>query len=95
MATFLRPEVEAVPIPKTIGVLGREDLRRCRIPRLSIAEQLHYGAEFRRLSELREALTTLAKLSTTVIDQTLHGLTVGTLTPDRLPPTTPTREENQ
>lgn len=94
VATFLRPEVEAVPIPRTIGVLGREDLRRCRIPRLSIAEQRHYGAEFRRLSELRAALTTLARLSTTVIDQTLHGLTAGTLTPDRLAPTTPTHEEN-
>lgn len=94
VATFLRPEVEAVPIPRTIGVLGREDLRRCRIPRFSIAEQRRYGAEFRRLSDLREALTTLARLSTTVIDQTLHGLTAGTLTPDRLAPTTPTHEEN-
>ncbi|MCK9894175.1 class I SAM-dependent DNA methyltransferase [Frankia sp. AgB32] len=94
VAMFLRPEVEAVPIPRTIGVLGREDLRRCRIPRLSIAEQRHYGAEFRRLSDLRAALTTLARLSTTVIDQTLHGLTAGTLTPDRLAPTTPTHEEN-
>ncbi|CAO5166442.1 N-6 DNA Methylase [Frankia sp. AiPs1] len=94
VATFLRPEVEAVPIPRTIGVLGREDLRRCRIPRLSIAEQRHYGAEFRRLSELRTALTTLARLGTTVIDQTLHGLTAGTLTPDRLPPMTPTHKEN-
>ncbi|WP_198152799.1 N-6 DNA methylase [Pseudofrankia sp. DC12] len=96
VAAFLRPEVDAVPIHKVLGVLGREDLRRCRIPRLPIAEQRRYGAEFRRLSELREALATLARLSSTMIDQTLHGLTAGTLTPDRRSSRpTPTQEDRE
>ncbi|WP_045877999.1 N-6 DNA methylase [Pseudofrankia sp. DC12] len=92
---FLRPEVDAVPIHKVLGVLGREDLRRCRIPRLAIDGQRRFGAEFGRLSELRDTLATLARLSATMIDHTLHGLTAGILTPDRLTARpTPTPEEN-
>lgn len=83
VATFLRVDARAVPVANTLGALSREDLRRCRIPRMSLTEQRRYGAEFRRLAELQDALSTLARLSATVIEQTVHGLTTGTLAPHR------------
>ncbi|MBX6391773.1 MAG: N-6 DNA methylase [Frankia sp.] len=83
VATFLRADARAVPVANTLGALSREDLRRCRIPRMSLPEQRRYGDEFRRLAELQDALSTLARLSATVIDQTVHGLTTGTLAPRR------------
>jgi hypothetical protein len=36
------------------------------------------------LQELQEALSALARVSSNVIDQTIHGLTLGVLAPDRL-----------
>ena len=44
----------------TLGAVSRDDLRRCRIPRMPLAEQRRYGDAFRRLQELETALTTLA-----------------------------------
>ncbi|SBW20856.1 type II restriction-modification system DNA adenine-specific methylase [Candidatus Protofrankia californiensis] len=81
VATFLRADANALPVANTLGALSREDLRRCRIPRMPLAEQRRYGDEFRRLGELRDALSGLARLTATVIDQTVHGLTTGTLAP--------------
>lgn len=83
VATFLDVDARAMPVANTLGALSREDLRRCRIPRMSLPEQRRYGTEFRRLDELRDALSVLARLSATVIEQTVHGLTVGTLDPGR------------
>ncbi|MGY5099654.1 N-6 DNA methylase [Streptomyces sp. 900105245] len=83
VATFLRTDANAVPVTNTLGVLGRDDLRRCRIPRIPLAEQRRYGDAFRRLQELQETLSALATVSANVIDQTIHGLTVGVLAPDR------------
>ena len=55
----------------TLGALSRDDLRRCRIPRMPLAEQRRYGGAFRRQQDWR-ALTALAKVSTNVIDQTIR-----------------------
>ena len=87
VATFLRADAHALPVANTLGALSREDLRRCRIPRMPLAEQRRYGDAFRRLQGVRQALTELATLSTKVIDQTVYGLTTGALEP----PTTKTR----
>ncbi|MGW4632719.1 N-6 DNA methylase [Nocardia sp. NPDC004415] len=84
VATFLQADANTLPTSNTIGVLSRDDLRRCRIPRLPPAEQGRYGAAFRQLLELRDALSALAAVSANVIDQTLHGLTIGTLAPNSL-----------
>ncbi len=81
VATFLGVDAQALPVANTLGALSREDLRRCRIPRMSLPEQRRYGAEFHRLAELQDALSTLARLSATVIEQTVNGLTTGTLAP--------------
>ena len=82
VATFLRANVAALPVANTLGAVSREDLRRCRIPRMPLAEQRRYGDAFRRLLELDTALRTLADVSGKVIEQTIHGLTAGVLAPD-------------
>jgi hypothetical protein len=83
VATFLRTDVAALPVANTLGAVSRDDLRRCRIPRMPLAEQHRYGDAFRRLLELDVALRTLADVSGKVIEQTIHGLTSGVLAPDR------------
>ncbi|MEU4813753.1 N-6 DNA methylase [Nocardia fluminea] len=85
VATFLQADANTLPTSNTIGVLSRDDLRRCRIPRLPPAEQGRYGAAFQQLLELRDALSALAAVSASVIDQTLHALTIGALAPKALP----------
>jgi hypothetical protein len=81
VATFLRADVTALPVANTLGAVSRDDLRRCRIPRMPLAEQRRYGDAFRRLLELDAALRTLADVSGKVIEQTIHGLTTGVLAP--------------
>jgi len=81
VATFLRADVAALPVANTLGAVSRDDLRRCRIPRMPLAEQRRYGDAFRGLLELDTALRTLADLSGKVIEQTIHGLTTGVLAP--------------
>jgi N-6 DNA Methylase len=81
VATFLRADVAALPVANTLGAVNRDDLRRCRIPRMPLAGQRRYGDAFRRLLELDAALRTLADISGKVIEQTIHGLTSGVLAP--------------
>lgn len=83
VAVFLRGEVAALPVANTLSLVSREDLRRCRIPRMPLAEQRRYGTEFQRLLELEGALRALADLSGKVIGQAIHGLTTGALAPER------------
>jgi N-6 DNA Methylase len=83
VAMFLRADAAALPVANTLGAVSRDDLRRCRIPRMPLAEQRRYGTEFRRLLELEAALRSLADLSDKVIEQTIHGLTAGALAPSR------------
>ena len=82
VATFLRADISALPVANTLGAVNRDDLRRCRIPRMTLAEQRRYGGAFRRLQGLEAALIALADVSGKVIEQTIHGLTTGTLAPD-------------
>ncbi|MCZ0989530.1 N-6 DNA methylase [Streptomyces diastatochromogenes] len=81
VVAFLQADAQALPVANTLGALNREDLRRCRIPRLPLAEQRRYGDAFRYLQQLQDTLTALAKTSSHVIDQTLHALTTGVLAP--------------
>jgi N-6 DNA Methylase len=82
VATFLRADVAALPVANTLGAVSRDDLRRCRIPRLPLAEQSRYGEAFLRLLELDVALKTLADVSGKVIEQVIYGLTTGVLAPE-------------
>ncbi|GAB3878167.1 MULTISPECIES: N-6 DNA methylase [Microbispora] len=81
LAAFLRSDANALPVTNTLGALSRADLRRCRVPRLPLAEQRRYGESFRHLQQLEEVLAALAKTGAHVIDQTIHGLTTGILSP--------------
>jgi type I restriction-modification system DNA methylase subunit len=83
VAMFLRADAATLPVANTLSAVSREDLRRCRIPRMPLAEQNQYGTQFRRLLELEAALRSLADLSGRVIEQAIHGLTSGTLAPRR------------
>jgi hypothetical protein len=80
-AVFLRSEIAAMPTGNTLGAVNRDDLRRCRIPRMPLAEQRRYGDAFRRLLELETALRALADVSGKVIEQVIHGLTSGVVVP--------------
>jgi hypothetical protein len=82
VATFLRTDVGSLPVANTLGAINRDDLRRCRLPRMPLAEQRRYGDAFRHLLELKETLRTLADVSEKVIEQTVHGLVTGVLAPD-------------
>ncbi len=82
VATFLRADVAALPVANTLGAVSRDDLRRCRIPRMPLADQCRYGEAFRRLLELDAALKTLADVSEKVIEHVIHGLTTGVLAPE-------------
>ena len=81
VATFLRADVAALPVSNTLGAVSRDDLRRCRILRMPLAEQRRYGEAFRRLLELDVALSALADTSGKVIEHVIHGLTSGVLAP--------------
>lgn len=85
VARFLRADAHALPLANTLGALSRDDLRRCRIPRLPLAEQRRYGEAFRRLHDLDAALAGLAAVSAGVIQRTFDGLTSGVLAPAALP----------
>ena len=82
VALFLRSDVGALPVANTLGAINRDDLRRCRIPRLPLTEQRRYGDAFRLLGELEQALARLSDLGAKVIDQTIHSLTTGAVAPD-------------
>ncbi len=82
VATFLCIDVNSLPVANTLGAINRDDLRRCRIPRMPLAAQRRYGDAFRHLHELGAVLKTLADISEKVIERTIHGLTSGVLAPD-------------
>lgn len=81
VAMFVRADARAAPVANTHSALTREDVRRCRIPRMPVAEQRRYGEAFRRLSELTAVAERLAAVTTAVVTQTVQGLTAGALDP--------------
>jgi hypothetical protein len=81
VAMFVRADAHAAPVANTHSALTREDVRRCRVPRLPIAEQRRYGEAFRRLLELNALATRLAAVTDAVVTQTVHALTTGALSP--------------
>jgi N-6 DNA Methylase len=85
VALFLRGDVAALPVANTLGAINRDDLRRCRIPRMPLAEQRRYGDAFRWLTDLEQALAALSDLSAKVIEQTIHSLTTGAIAPEHEP----------
>ncbi|WP_143030203.1 N-6 DNA methylase [Pseudonocardia oroxyli] len=85
-ALFVRADALAAPVVNTHSALTRDDVRRCRVPRLPIAEQRRYGEAYRRLLELGRVATQLATVTGAVAAQTSYGLTTGALDPSALTP---------
>lgn len=86
VAMFVRADALAAPVANTHGALTRDDVRRCRIPRMPVAEQRRYGETSRRLLELKAVAARLATVTEAVVAQTVHGLTTGALGPAALGP---------
>ncbi|MFN8076743.1 MAG: N-6 DNA methylase [Kineosporiaceae bacterium] len=81
LALFLRRDALAGPVANTLSAATREDVRRCRVPRLPVTEQRRYGDAHRRLHELDDVARRLAQATSALIEQTRHGLTTGSLSP--------------
>jgi SAM-dependent methyltransferase len=81
VAAFLQADTNAIPATNTLGALSREDLRRCRIPRLPPSEQRRYGDAFRKLDALEAVLRQATEVSACVIRTAAYGLTSGALVP--------------
>jgi hypothetical protein len=81
VAMFVRADARAAPVANTHSALTRDDVRRCRIPRVPLPEQRRYGEAFRRLSELTAVAARLAAVTDAVVTETIRGLTVGALDP--------------
>ncbi|TMQ98037.1 methyltransferase [Actinomadura soli] len=60
---------------------ARFDVRRARLPRLTLAEQAELGKAFRKLTELETALRETGELGADVLRLGLEGLGAGTLRP--------------
>jgi hypothetical protein len=60
---------------------ARFDVRRARLPRLTLDEQAELGAAFRRLADLEAGLREVQELGGTVLRLGLEGLGAGTLRP--------------
>ncbi len=86
LAMFVRADANAAPVANTLGALTRDDVRRCRVPRLPLAEQQRYGDAFRRLQEVEDLAGRLAGLTRAVVAQAVSGLISGALNPSALMP---------
>lgn len=82
LAGFLRTDTVLRASTSLAGV-HRVDLRHAQIPLTPLEEQRRYGAEFRRLHELRRALDALTSSGESLVTAMATGLTSGTLTPAR------------
>ena len=86
VALFVRADGHSVPVANTHGALSRDDLRRCRIPRLPLRDQQAYGVAYRQLADTKDALLALATAAGRVLDQNIHALVSGTLDPAAFAP---------
>ncbi|WP_245666738.1 N-6 DNA methylase [Actinomadura latina] len=62
---------------------ARFDVRRARLPRLTLDEQAELGRAFRKLTDLEAALRDIYRLGADVLRLGLEGLGAGTLRPSR------------
>jgi N-6 DNA Methylase len=81
VAAFLQADASVAQPTSTLGVLSRDDLRRCRIPRMPAAEQRRYGDAFRNLQGFEDALRSTTELSATVLRSAAYALITGELAP--------------
>nr|WTB31717.1 N-6 DNA methylase [Streptomyces sp. NBC_00830] len=81
LAGFLRGTANNRQASSYASTATRLDARRLQLPRLPLAEQQRYGAQFRALAAFEDALRLAGRLGGQLVQGMYDGLTDGTVTP--------------
>src|SRR5690606_40042734 len=81
-AGFLRGTANLRRARSYASTATRLDVRRLRLPRLTLDEQRPYGARFRSLDAFEPTLLHAGRLGDQLVRGLYDGLTDGTVTPD-------------
>ncbi|WP_330244942.1 MULTISPECIES: N-6 DNA methylase [unclassified Streptomyces] len=81
LAGFLRGTANNRQASSYASTATRLDARRLQLPRLPLAEQQRYGAQFRALAAFEDALRLTGRLGGQLVQGMYDGLTDGTVTP--------------
>ncbi|MEU9608612.1 N-6 DNA methylase [Streptomyces sp. NPDC048057] len=83
LAGFLRGTANTRQASSYASTATRLDVRRLQLPRLPLADQRRYGANFRALAAFEDALRLAGRLGEQLVQGLYDGLTEGTVRPDR------------
>ncbi|MET8173392.1 N-6 DNA methylase [Streptomyces clavifer] len=81
LAGFLRGTANNRQASSYASTATRLDARRLQLPRLPLAEQRQYGAQFRALAAFEDALRTTGRLGGQLVQGMYDGLTDGSVAP--------------
>ncbi|WP_405390349.1 N-6 DNA methylase [Streptomyces sp. NBC_01102] len=81
LAGFLRGTANNRQASSYASTAARLDARRLQLPRLPLAEQRQYGAQFRALAAFEDALRTAGRLGGQLVQGMYDGLTDGSVAP--------------
>ncbi|MGY5032842.1 N-6 DNA methylase [Streptomyces sp. 900116325] len=81
LSGFLRGTANNRQASSYASTATRLDARRLQLPRLPLAEQQRYGAQFRSLAAFEDALRLTGRLGGQLVQGMYDGLTDGTVTP--------------
>ncbi|WP_326604108.1 N-6 DNA methylase [Streptomyces sp. NBC_01800] len=81
LAGFLRGTANNRQASSYASTATRLDARRLQLPRLPLAEQQRYGAQFQALAAFEDALRLTGRLGGQLVQGMYDGLTDGTVTP--------------
>ncbi|MCX5312657.1 N-6 DNA methylase [Streptomyces sp. NBC_00154] len=81
LAGFLRGTANNRQASSYASTATRLDARRLQLPRLPLAEQQRYGAQFRALAAFEDAIRLAGRLGGQLVQGMYDGLTDGTVTP--------------
>ncbi|WP_030926836.1 N-6 DNA methylase [Streptomyces sp. NRRL B-24720] len=81
LSGFLRGTANNRQASSYASTATRLDARRLQLPRLPLAEQQRYGAQFRALAAFEDALRLTGRLGGQLVQGMYDGLTDGTVTP--------------
>jgi hypothetical protein len=79
----------------SLSGVNRFDVRRVRVPRMSLAEQRRYAEVFRRLHTFDAAMRQAADLAADLVQMAADGLARGIVQPDGLSASTAKRQRRR
>ncbi|MFC8595687.1 N-6 DNA methylase [Streptomyces atroolivaceus] len=82
LAGFLRGTANSRQASSYASTATRLDARRLQVPRLPLAEQQRYGAQFSALAAFEDALRTAGRLGGQLVQGMYDGLTDGSVAPE-------------